>query len=41
VLGETERHLDAEGCRAGTLIVVTTEVVLGLVRGTPLGRWFP
>ncbi|MGH7541947.1 MAG: bifunctional adenosylcobinamide kinase/adenosylcobinamide-phosphate guanylyltransferase, partial [Gemmatimonadota bacterium] len=26
--------------REGTLIVVTNEVGMGIVPGTPLGRWF-
>lgn len=32
--------LDAADARAGTLVVVTNEVGLGIVPATPLGRWF-
>lgn len=39
-LAEVAALLAAADARAGTLVVVTNEVGLGVVPATPLGRWF-
>ena len=39
-LAEVAALLAAADARAGTLVVVTNEVGLGIVPATPLGRWF-